>query len=131
MKVLVATGAVRVSNTEFNWCDENEPVLTPMGACDNDDSCGCAHAWVGVSSLKGATHAQVADVPMSITQFKQLIRDSLVRQGVIPAGRSTQCSPVRRAYFDVIRCAEQHEIGTVLRFTHNGPAVADAAPQEA
>jgi hypothetical protein len=131
MKILVATGETHTPDGHFNWCDEDEPVLLPLGVCDNGDTCGCAHAWVGLNTTKGTTRAKVVEVAMTVRAFKETIRDRLVQQGYIPAGRSIDCADVRTNYLHVHQIAARFEVGTVLKYTNQGPVALDPAPQEA
>ncbi|MGW3763048.1 DUF7715 family protein [Streptomyces sp. NPDC005131] len=130
MKLLAATGEVRAPDGDFNWCDDDELVLGAVGVCASGDACGCSRAWVGLKTLKGSTLAKVVEVDITARRFKELLLDAGMRMGYIEPGRTTNVSFVRVSYLEIVRTARQHEVGTVLKYTHTGPQAAAPTVKE-
>lgn len=130
MKLLAATGEVRTSDGDFNWCDDDELVLGAVGVCANGEACGCSRAWVGLKTLKGSTLAKVVDIDITARRYKELLLDAAIRMGYVEKGRTIAVSFVRVSYLEIVNAARTHEAGTILRYTHQGPSPLEATTQE-
>lgn len=131
MKLLIATGEVRTSEGDFNWCDDDELLVGAVGVCDNGDACGCSRAWVGLTTLKGSTLAKVAEIDITARRLKERILDAAIRMGYVDKGRTISVSFVRTSYLEIVNAARAHEAGTVLRYSHQGPSVVSGEDEEA
>lgn len=58
MKILVTAKGAR--KNDFCWTIEGELVLLPSFVCASETTCGCGRAFVGVTTRRGTTVAEVA-----------------------------------------------------------------------
>ncbi|MFF8283280.1 hypothetical protein ACF06W_11225 [Streptomyces albus] len=122
MKLLAATGEVRTPAGDFNWCDDDELVLGRVGSCISVEAGPCACVWVGLKTTKSSTLAKVVDIDITPRRFKELILDGGARMGYVERGRTINEDFVRTHYLEVVNVARAYDVGTTLRYTHQGPS---------
>lgn len=89
MRLLVATARTQGQRSnDFDYCIDGELVRlsTVCGRSqdDPDDDCGCGRAWVGLDSNKATTTAEVVEIDLTYTLFREAIRASLKQAGWNP-----------------------------------------------
>ena len=125
MKVLVSTTQTQHQRAS-DFCFVPEGELVCMGvACDNEDTCGCGRALVGVECRRGTTTMKVVD-RKDITKIKLLeqIYESWMKAGfsstLDAAGLMTESLLAAAADFDVGTIVEYHDGSFKARLTVMG-----------
>jgi hypothetical protein len=84
LPVLVATKATQGQRTnDFCWCDEDEPVRFGT-ECDGekvDGRCGCRRSMTGLSTLKATTTMKVKQLPITRSQYVDMLKSSYDKAG--------------------------------------------------
>jgi hypothetical protein len=83
MKVFVAhcpEPSETLAVDDFHFALDGELVTMPLQVCRNP-KCGCRWSVAGLGSAKATTSFTVAELDMSFTEYVDVLRDGLRRQG--------------------------------------------------
>jgi hypothetical protein len=120
MKLLTATEITQGKRaSDFNWCEEGEPVTTGVLICDRDASagpdggCGCGRAFGGMRSGKSGTTAMVRDIAIGAEDLAFIVRSYREKNGWLALAEDPDAA-IAEEVAEIIASAAAHPVGAVL-----------------
>jgi hypothetical protein len=116
MKVLIATRQGQGARpNDFFWANEGELVTFGSECCNEsvDGPCGCRRSVIGLDTRKATTTFMVAEMPISLADYRDRIRGSIGRAfSRLPAADLEQW--VEGDLAELLRVARAFDEGAVL-----------------
>ena len=119
MRLLVATLRTQGErHDDFAGCEPGELVMPPIHACDEpvEGPCGCRRSLVGMRSHEPTTTVEVVDLPLSLDELCEAVRQSLSAAGWLGCVDDTEVADrwVADIAWELVQAGARFPAGTVL-----------------